>query len=193
MSLVSIVGVVRSIVLFVIKGESCHDICPISSVQLVISSPGWLLQGVLSVSGIHTVGRVLWGAIVPYHDMPLLLGSSCQSGQPSVVVVVGVSWGICVLVSVVSMMHDTVFHCCAAAVIDRVICRCGAVTRSACGLWEVLARCWCGGGGMVKTAVSCRSGVLCDGCLSAAYLKLLSASSRVSTVGSLFRWPSEWL
>ena len=97
------------------------------------------------------------------------------------------------LVSGVSVMHDTVFRCCAAAVIDRVIRRCGGVTRSACGLWEVLARCWRGGGGMVATAVSCRSGVPCDVCLSAAYLKLLDASSRVSTGGSLFRWPSEWL
>jgi hypothetical protein len=158
---VSIVGVVRSIVLSLIKGESCHDICPVSSVQLVISSPEWLLQGVLSVSGIHTVGRVLWGAIVPYNDMPLLLGSSGQSGQPLVVVVV-VSWGMCGLVSVVSRMH-TVFRRCAAAVIDRVIRRCGAVTQSACGLWGVLACCWCGGEGTV-TSVPCQSGGLCDGC-----------------------------
>jgi hypothetical protein len=183
-------------VLTVIKGESCHDICSVSSVQLVVSSPRWLLQGVLSVSGIYTVGRICLGAIVPYHDMPLLLESSCQSGQSSVLVVVvgGVSWGMCVLVSMVSMMHATVFRCCAADVIDRVIRCCGIVIRSVCGLWEVLVRCWCGGGGgMVTTAMSCRSGVSCDGCCSAAYLKLLSASSRVSTVVSLSRWPSEWL
>ena len=86
--LVSIVGVVRSVVLSVIKGESCHDICTVSSDQLVISSPEWLRQGVLSVSGIHTVDHVCLWAVVPHRDMPLLLGSLVQSGQLVVVVVV---------------------------------------------------------------------------------------------------------
>ena len=198
--LVSIVGVVRAVVLSVIKGESCHDMCTVSSDQLVISLPEWLRQGVLSVLDIHTVDRVLLGAIVPYHDMPLLLESLVRLGQPVVVVVV-VSWGICGLVSV-SRMH-TVRRWCAAAVIDCVIRRCGAVTGSARGLGGgVLSFCWCGG---AVAAVSCRSGWLCDGCRSAVYLKLLSASSRSSAVsvkyestswrrdGSLSRCLSEWL
>jgi len=140
--LVSIVGVVRSVVLPVSKGGSCHDNCSVSSVQLVISLPECVCQGVLSMLGIHTVGRVLLGGIIPYHDMPLLLGSSVQSGLPVVGVVV-VSWGICGLVSV-SRMH-TVCRRCAAAVINRVIHRCGTVTRSACGFGGVLSFCWCGG------------------------------------------------
>ena len=174
--LVSIVGVVRAVVLSVIKGESCHDMCTVSSDQLVISLPEWLRQGVLSVLDIHTVDRVLLGAIVPYHDMPLLLESLVRLGQPVVVVVV-VSWGICGLVSVLRM--HTVCRRCAAAVIDRVIPRCGAVTGSARGLGEVLSFCWCGG---AVAAVSCRLGWLCDGCRSAEYLKLLSASSRICAV-----------
>ncbi len=123
--LVSIVGVVHSVVLSVIKGESGHDMCTVSSVQLVISLPEWLRQGVLLALGIYTVACIFLGAIVPYHDMPLLLGSSVQSGQPVVVVVV-VSWGMCVLVSV-SRMY-TVRRYCAAPVIDHVIHCCGAVT-----------------------------------------------------------------
>ncbi len=187
--LVSIVGVVCAVVLSVIKGASCHDMCTVSSDQLVIASLEWLRQGVLSVSDIHTVDRVLLGAIVPYRDMPLLLESLVWFGQPVVVVVV-VSWGVCGLVLVVSRMH-TVFRRCAAAVIDCVVCCCGAVARSACGLWGVILACWwCGGGGTVM-AVSCRSGGLCDGCWSVACLKLFSESSWISTVESLSRWSSE--
>jgi hypothetical protein len=52
----------------------------------------------------------------------------------------------------VSRMH-AVCRCCAAAVIDRVIRRCGNVTQSACGLGGVLSFCWCGG---AVAAVSCR-------------------------------------
>ena len=146
---VLIVGVVRAVVLSVIKGESCHDMCTVSSDQLVILSPEWLRQEVLSVSDIHAVDCVLFGAIALYHDMPLLVELVVQLGQPVVVVVV-VSWGICGLVSV-SRMH-TVRCWCAAAVIDRVICRCGAVTGSACRLGGVLSFCWCGG---AVAAVSC--------------------------------------
>ena len=150
--LVSIVGVVRSVVLPVSKGGSCHDNCSVSSVQLVIFLPECVCQGVSSMSGIHTVGRVLLGGIVPYHDMPLVLGSSIQSGPPAVGVVV-VSWGICGLVSV-SRMH-AVCRQCAAAVIDCVIRCCGSVTWSAGGFGGVLSFCWSGG---AVAAVSCRSG-----------------------------------
>ncbi len=86
--LVRIVGVIRSVVSSVIKGELHHDICTVSSDQLVISLPEWLRQGVLSVLGIHTVDRVRLWAIVPHRDMSLLLGSLVQSGQLVVVVVV---------------------------------------------------------------------------------------------------------
>ncbi len=89
--LVSIVGVVRSVVSSVIKGESCHDICTVSSDQLVISLPEWLCQGVFSVLGIHTVDRVRLWAVVPLRDVLLLLGSLVQSGQLVVVVVAVVS------------------------------------------------------------------------------------------------------
>ena len=86
--LVSIVGVVRSVVSSVIKGESCHNICAVSSDQLVISLPEWLRQGGLSVSGIHTVVRIRLWVVVPLRDVPLLLGLLVQSGQLVVVVVV---------------------------------------------------------------------------------------------------------
>ena len=84
----SVGGVVCSVVSTVIKGESCHDICAVSSDQLVISSPEWLRQGGLSVSGTHTVVRIRLWAIVPLRDVPLLLGLLVQSGQLVVVVVV---------------------------------------------------------------------------------------------------------
>jgi hypothetical protein len=41
----AVVGAVSSVVSTVVNGESCHDICAVSSVQLVITSPKWLRQG----------------------------------------------------------------------------------------------------------------------------------------------------
>jgi hypothetical protein len=84
----SVGGAVCSVVSTVIKGESCHDICAVSSDQLVISSPEWLRQGGLSVSGIHTAVCIRLWAVVPLRDVPLLLGLLVQSGQLVVVVVV---------------------------------------------------------------------------------------------------------
>ena len=119
------------------------------------------------MSGIHTVCRVLWGAIVPY-------------------VAVVVSWGIWGLVSV-SRMH-TVFRRCAAAVIDRVIRRCGAVIWSACGLGRVLSVCWCGG---AVAAVSCRSGGRC--CRFRSCSKSRSAASRISAVAKRYKLICSWM
>ncbi len=62
--LVSKVGMVLSVGVPVIKGDSCHDNCSVSSVQLVISLPKCVSQGVLLMSSIHIIG--------PYHDTPLL-------------------------------------------------------------------------------------------------------------------------
>ena len=98
----------------------CHEIvvCPTSSSQLVMSSPMWMFQGVLSESGMQTVGRCILGGAALFHDMLLLLGSSIQSSRSmsaSGVVARDVAW-----VESVSMMMHTVGRCRAAAVIDRV-------------------------------------------------------------------------
>ena len=55
----AVVGAVSSVVSTVVNGESCHDICAVSSVQLVITSPKWLRQGGgLSVSDIRAIVRI---------------------------------------------------------------------------------------------------------------------------------------
>jgi hypothetical protein len=119
------------------------------------------------VSGIHTVCRLFWVVIVLY-------------------VAVVVSWGIWGLVSV-SRMH-TVFRRCAAAVIDCVIRRCGAVIRSACELGRVLSVCWCGG---AVAAVSCRSGGRC--CCFRSCSKSRSAASRISAVAERYELICSWM
>ncbi len=81
----------------------------VSSDQVVVASSEWLHQEVLSVSGMHTFGRVFLGAIVSCHDMLVLLGSG-----------------------IVRPVDDGVRR--ATAVIDLVIRRVGAGVRSACGL-----------------------------------------------------------
>ncbi len=81
----------------------------VSSDQVGIASSEWLCQEVLSVSGMHTFGRVFPGAVVPCRDMVVILGS---------VIVRPVEGGVRR----------------AAAVIDLVIRRVGAGVRSACGL-----------------------------------------------------------
>ncbi len=63
--LVSIVGMVCAVVISVIKGEPCHDMCIVSSDQLEIVSLEWLYQGVLSMSDKHTGDRILLGAVIP--------------------------------------------------------------------------------------------------------------------------------
>jgi hypothetical protein len=82
-----------------------------------MSSPVWVFQGVLSESGIQTVGRCVLGGSTLFHDMLLLLGSSVQSSR--LVPVSGVVDQDVVWVESVSLMH-TVDRCWAAAVIDRV-------------------------------------------------------------------------
>ncbi len=81
----------------------------VSSDQVVIASSEWLRQGVLSVSNMYTCGRVLLGAIVPCRDKLVLLRSV-----------------------IARPMEGVVRR--AAAAIDLVIRRGGAVVRSACGL-----------------------------------------------------------
>ena len=84
----SVGGAISSVVSTVVNGESCHDMCAVSSDQLVISSPEWLRQGGVSVSDIHTVVRIRLWEFVLLHDVSLLLGLRVQSGQLVVVVVV---------------------------------------------------------------------------------------------------------
>jgi hypothetical protein len=134
--------------------------------------------------GMHTVGHFFWGTSGPYHDMPLLLGSSIQSGQ-SVAADVVVLWGMCGLVSVLRM--HTVSLRLAAAVINCVICCCGAVVRSAWADWAIdgiLSCCWWGG---AVALASCLLGWLHWGCWFAACLKSLSASSRISAVSVRYK------
>ena len=51
----AVVGAVSSVVSTVVNGESRHDICAVSSDQLVITSPKWLRQGGLLVSNIRAI------------------------------------------------------------------------------------------------------------------------------------------
>ena len=82
-----------------------------------MSSPVWMFQGVLSESGMQTVGRCVLGGSTLFRDMLLLLGSSVQSSR--LVPVSGVVAQDVVWVESVSLMH-TVDRRRAAAVIDRV-------------------------------------------------------------------------
>ena len=49
----------------------------VSSDQVGIASSEWLCQEVLSVSGMHTFGRVFPGAVVPCRDM--VVGGVCRA------------------------------------------------------------------------------------------------------------------
>ena len=75
-------------------------------VLLVEFSPVQVFQEVVSVSGIQTVDCLSWGKFTLFHNMPLLLGSSVQSGW-SMFADGAVVWDVCELESV-SRMH-TVF------------------------------------------------------------------------------------
>ena len=103
---------------------------PISDVFSCVIAP----RCVVGVGRYAFGGSYFWGTSVLYHDTPLLLGSSIQLGQ-SVVADVAILWGVCGLVSVLRM--QMVFLCLAAAVIDHVICRCGAVMWSAWADWVI--------------------------------------------------------
>lgn len=69
--LVAAVGVIISVVLFVLKGGPCHDNCSVLSVQVVMSLPKCVSQGVLLVSGMETVKRVHLGDNGTCRDMPV--------------------------------------------------------------------------------------------------------------------------